>query len=161
MDSTSTSKIWELEKEDKQDEAFELLERLSSNKDPLALIELGTRYICCEGSKPPVKIIPKDEEKGNQLMNEGRAELEKLASSGDGEAMRMLSYTYLNLLGIFDKDIPLAEEWLLKSFDSGCYFSANDLHTFYMHSDKEKAKYYYDQASHHKCRVVYNKDYES
>ncbi len=91
---------------------------------------------------------------------EGRGELERLAREGDGDAMRMLAYTYLGLLGVFDKDIRLGEELLLQAFEDGCYFAANDLHTFYLGSDDEKSKFYYNAAKLHGCRVVFYSKFE-
>jgi len=75
--------------------------------------------------------------------------------------MRMLAYLHLGLLGIYEKSIEKAETLLLNAFEAGCYFAANDLHTFYLGSDKEKSKHYYKEAERHRCRVVFNQDFET
>jgi len=141
------------------DEAFELLSKLAGNDDPLATIELGTRYL--EADWEGVKILDSDIEKARKLMDQGQTLLQSLANDGDAEAMRMLGYTYLGLLGVFDKSLSLGEEWLVRSFEAGCHFAANDLCTFYQGSDIEKAKYYYSEAERKGCRVVQNENLET
>lgn len=80
-----------------------------------------------------------------------------MALTNDGEAMRMLAYCYFGHWGPYlEKNIEQAEKWLLKAYLAKCYASANDLATFYQDSDIEKAKYYYQEAEKHDCRVIYN-----
>lgn len=76
--------------------------------------------------------------------------------------MRMLGYYFLGFWGLCEeKNITLAEEWLLKAYEANCFFAANDLATFYLGSDLEKAKFYYQEATRHKCRVVYHDELET
>ncbi len=67
----------------------------------------------------------------------------------------MLAYLYLGLLGVYRRSVLKAEEYLIKSFESGCYFAANDLHTFYLGNDKEKSKYYYQEATRHDHVLIF------
>ena len=161
MDFEKYLKVSHLENEGKLHEGCALLEELAENRDPMALIELGTRYITTEGYKPEVLEFEKDEEKGRKLINEGKLILEELSEENDGEAMRMLAYLYLNLLGIHEKSIKKGEHYFLKSYEAGCYFAANDLATFYQGSEIEKAKFYYKEAERHGCRVIENENLET
>lgn len=73
----------------------------------------------------------------------------------------MLAYAYLGHLCPHYKDVGEAEKWLLQAYEAGCYFAANDLHTFYLGSDQEKSKYWYMEAEKRKCRVVYYEEFEA
>lgn len=157
---TLFNKVCDLDLAGDHDAAMTVLSQLGAEKDPMALIELGCRHFPQDGCWPKVKAFPTNEQAGLELMKEGRRELEKLALDGDGDAMRMLAYTHLGLLGVFEKDIRRGEELLLQAFESGCYFAANDLHTFYLGSDDGKSKFYYNAAESHGCRVVFNSKYE-
>ncbi len=161
MDTLRITEVYELERDGKRHEAFELLEQLVRDRDPMALIELGCRYYSVDGQEPEPLAIEPDEKKSKKYLAEGKLELEELALSGDAEAMRMLGYVYLGLLGIYERSISKGEEYLLASFESGCKFAANDLATFYQGSDIERAKFYYQEAERNNCRVVHNDDLET
>jgi TPR repeat protein len=161
MDSEPYLKVFELEREGKPEEGLRLLRSLAENDDPLALIELGTSHISTEGQSPPVSPIPSDTGVGKELIERGKRVLEEKAGKGDGEAMRMLGYLYLGLIGIHEKNIKEAETQLLNSYNAGCYFAANDLYAFYLGSNLEKSKHYYKEAERHHCRVVYHEDFET
>src|SRR5688500_9504171 len=103
MDTERYLKVFDLERDGKLEDGYRLLVSLASEKHPLALVELGTRHISTEGQSPPVLSLPPDPQKGKELIEEGKLALEELASKGDGEAMRMLAYLYLGLLGIYEK----------------------------------------------------------
>ena len=161
MQYDSHLKVFDLEKEGKSREGFELLEELAEGNHPLALIELGTRYL--SGVKYDLTEfgLEKDDAKARNLIEKGKNVLKKLADNGDGEAMRMLGYLYLGLLTDYEKSEEKGESYLLKSYESGCYVAANDLHSLYLHKDKEKSKHYYDEATRHGCRVVYYEEFET
>lgn len=159
IDYTGYLSVFDLERIGNLEEAYELLVKLSNEKCPLATIELGTRYLETNGEG--VKKLTPDVEKAKALMNQGQQLLQTMAEEGDCEAMRMLGYTYLGLLGVFDKSLPLAEKWLVKSFQAGCFFAANDLCTFYQGSDIDKARFYYAEADRLGCRVVKNENLET
>lgn len=161
MDSERYLKVSELERAKKLEEGLSLLKALANENDPLALIELGSRHISTDGYSPPVSPVASDSEKGKDLIERGKRVLEEWASKGDGEAMRMLGYYYLGHLCLCERNIKEAETQLLKAFQAGCYFAANDLHTFYLGSDVEKSKYYYKEAEQHKCRVVFHEEFET
>ena len=161
MDTERYLKVFDLERDGKLEDGYRLLVSLTNESHPLALVELGTRHISTEGRSPPVLSIAQDPQKGRELIEKGKLVLEDLASKGDGEGMRMLAYLHLGLLGIYEKSIEKAETLLLNAFEAGCYFAANDLHTFYLGSDKEKSKHYYKEAERHRCRVVFNQDFET
>lgn len=161
MDSERYLKVSELERAGKLEEALSFLKDLAIDNDPLALIELGNRYITTEGYSPAVLPISNDPEQGKKLIEKGRRALEGLASEGDGEAMRMLGYFYLGRLCACERNVGAAEIQLLNAFQAGSYFAANDLHTFYLASNIEKSKYYYKEAERHKCRVVYHEGFET
>lgn len=161
MDTLRITEVYELEKDGKLREAFEHLEQLVLDRDPMALIELGCRYYSVEGQKPELLTIKPDDEKSKKYLAEGKLKLEELARNGDAEAMRMLGYIYLGLLGIYERSISKGEEYLLASFESGCKFAANDLATFYQGSNKEKARFYYQEAERNSCRVVQNDELET
>ncbi len=161
MDSTAYLSVFELEKKGASEEAYKLLVKLANENDPLATIELGLRYLEADWDGLGIKKLNPDPEKAKTLQNKGRKLLQDMAEKGDAEAMRMFGYTYLQLLGNFEKSIKLGEKWLVKSFESGCYFASNDLATFYQGSDIDKAKFYYQEAERHGCRVIYNKNLET
>lgn len=161
MDSERYLKVSELERAGKLEEGLSLLKNLANENDPLALIELGSRHISTDGYSPPVLSIVSNPEKGKDLIERGRRVLEERASKGDGEAMRMLGYYYLGHLCPCERELNEAETQLLNAFQAGCYFAANDLHTFYLGSDTEKSKLYYKEAERHKCRVVFHEDFET
>lgn len=160
VDMTRFNEVGDLDRAGDHDAAMALLTQLGAEKDPMALIELGCRYFSQDGCWPKVKTFPTNEQAGLKLMEEGRRELERLAQDGDGEAMRMLAYTHLGLLGVFEKDISRGEKLLLEAFEAGCYFAANDLHVLYLGSDDEKSKFHYNAAESHGCRVVFNSKFE-
>ncbi len=153
--------INELESNGKSQEAFELLVTLADKGDPMALMELSARYYSTEGYTNPVHPLEPNHDKSEILAKKAKIRFEKLAAGNDGEAMRMLGYYYLGHWGYSEKDVLLAESWLLKAYNSGCFFAANDLATFYQGSDIEKAKFYYQKAELHNCRVIRNKDLEA
>lgn len=161
MDTLKYTEVFERERNGRRQEAFELLEQLAKDQDPMALIELGCRYYSVDGQKPEPLSIEPDDAKSKFYLKEGKARLEELAQEGDSEAMRMLGYVYLGLLGIYEKSVQKGEAYLLASFERGCCFAANDLATFYQGSDIEKARYYYQEAEKHNCRVVHNDDLET
>lgn len=161
MDSERYLKVSELERAGKLEEGLSLLKVLANENDPLALIELGSRHISTDGYSPPVLPVANDPEKGKELIERGKRVLEEWASKGDGEAMRMLGYYYLGHLCLCERNIEEAETQLLQAFQAGCHFAANDLHTFYLGSDTEKSRHYYKEAERHKCRVVFNEDFET
>jgi TPR repeat protein len=161
MDSERYLKVSELERAGKLEEGLSLLRALASENDPLALVELGSRHITTEGYSPSILPIVSEPEKGKKLIERGKRVLEEWASKGDGEAMRMLGYFYLGHLCPCEKDIQKAETLLLNAFQAGCYFAANDLHTFYLGSNINKSKHYYKEAERHKCRVVFHEDFET
>lgn len=149
-----------LEKDGKAKEAFELLLSLAGEGHPLAMFDLSSRYYSIEGCWPEPYPVEPDLEKSRVLAASGKLALERLAGAGNGEAMRMLGYYYLGHLAPCDRDMDEAELWLLRAFEAGCFVAANDLHTFYLGSDQEKSKHWYDQAEKHKCRLVYNANFE-
>ena len=161
MDSERFQKVWELERAGKLEEGLRLLKALANENDPLALIELGSRHITTDGYAPPVLSVGSDPDKGKELIEKGRRVFEEMAAKGDGEAMRMLGYYYLGHLCPCEKNIQKAEAQLLNALQAGCYFAANDLHTFYLGTNIEKSKHYYKEAESHKCRVVFYEDFET
>ena len=107
MDTLKFTEVFELERDGKREEAFELLEKLTKERDAMALIELGCRYHSIDGQEPEPMAVEPDEAKSKRFLKEGKAILEDLAQNGDGEAMRMLGYVYLGLLGIYEKSVPV------------------------------------------------------
>ena len=140
MNTESYLEVSNLDKLGKHREAFELLVRLADERHPLALLELSSRYLTTEGYSPPVFPLEPDHEKSDSLAKEGEIELRRLADSQDGEAMRMLGYLHLGQLCPYTKNITEAERWFHRAYKAGCYFAANDLHTFYLGSDIEKGE---------------------
>jgi len=160
VDMTRFNEVSNLDRMGDHDAAMALLIQLSAERDPMALIELGCRHFPQHGHWPKVTAFTTNEQAGLELMKEGRREIERLVLAGDGDAIRMMAYTHLGLLGVFEKDVQRGEELLIQAFGAGCYFAANDLHTFYLGSDDEKSKFYYEAAEFHGCRVVFNSKFE-
>lgn len=160
MDTESYLEVSNLDRAGKREEAFKLLLKLADERHPLALVELSSRYFSTEGYSPPVYPLEPDREKSETLAKEGERELRRLAEAQDGEAMRMLGYLHLSLLCPFPKNVDEAKRWLHRAYEAGCYFAANDLHTYYLGSDMEKARYWYREAEKHNCRVVFNEQCE-
>ena len=161
MDNDQYNLVFELEREGKKVEALQLLQHLADEDHPMALLELSMRYFSTDGYTSPVLPLEPDNVKSDELSKRGKEKLEELAEAGDGEAMRILAYTYLGLIGIdFEKSVELGEKWLLKAYEANCYFAANDLASFYQGSDLEKAKHYYQEAERHGCRVIKNENLE-
>jgi hypothetical protein len=162
MNNTKYFEALELERSGKIEEGFLLLEQLSSEGDPLALLDLSARYFSVEGFAFTVKQIPPNLEKSEELAIKAKNRLIELANIGDGEAMRMLANTYLgHWHPVLEKSIEKAEEWLLLAYKEKCYFAANDLATFYQSINIEKAKFYYKEAERHGCRVIHNNNLET
>ena len=161
MDSITYTSIFDLERKGELEQAYQLLMKLTEDKDPLATIELGTRYLEADWKSIGVKELVSDPIKAELLLNEGRNLLVGMSQEGDAEAMRMLGYTYLGLLGVFERSITLGEKWLVKSFEAGCFFAANDLSVLYKGTNIEKARFYYEEAERHECRVIMDSDLES
>ena len=162
MDTSEYFKATEMERSGDTEEGFLFLERLSKKADPLALLDLSMRYLSTEGYANPVKEIEPDEKKSEELAKEANSRLNELANNGDGEAMRMLANIYLgHWHPSLKKSIKEAEKMLLDAFEANCHFAANDLATFYQGSDIEKAKFYYQEAERHGCRVIQNDNLET
>lgn len=105
----------------------------------------------------PVEEIPTDKKKSEELAVMAKEQLEQLSATGDGEAMRMLASIYFgHWHPVHEKSIEKAEKLLLKAYEANCYFAANDLATFYLGRDIEKAKFWYQEAEWHHCRVIYD-----
>ena len=155
MDYEEYSQIFELERNGKAEEAYQLLERLADQGHPLALMDLSMRYYSTDGFVYPIFPLEPDKKKSKELEQIAKKKCEELASVHDGEALRMLGYYYLGLWVLAEeKDLDLGEKYLLEAYEANCYFAANDLATFYQGSDIEKAKFYYKEAERHKCRVA-------
>lgn len=153
--------VLDLEQAGEKERAWQLLNLLAVEEDPLALLDLATRYFSTEGFTYPVHPVEPDRNKSDELATKGKEILERRAEAGDGDAMRILACTYLgHWHPIHEVSIKKAEYWLLKAFDAGCYFAANDLAPFYQEQDIEKAKYWYRMAERHNCRVIYNEKLE-
>ena len=162
MNNEEYNKIFELELNGKPEEAFLLLESLASQGHPMALMDLSMRYYSIDGHTHPVFPLEPDIEKSKELEQKAKSKCEELASNNDGEAMRILAYFYLGLWGLNEeRNIELGEELLLKAYEANCFFAANDLATFYQGSNIEKAKFYYQEAERHNCRVIQNDNLET
>lgn len=155
-----------LELEGRIAEAGALLGALAAEHHPLALIELGFRHLV-EPSSDDEHFCPgKDEVKSAELVEAGKRGLLAFAEEGDGEAMRMLGYLQLNLLGPYgasltEAALSEAESWFHRSFEAGCHFSANELFTFYRGRDDAKARHWLAQARKYDCLVVEHEGYET
>lgn len=157
MDSGEYLRISEMERSGQTEEGFRLLERLAREGNPLALLDLAARFYSTEGYAYPVKQIESDERRSEELAIKAKNRLLDLANAGDGEAMRMLASTYFaHWHPIHERSLDEGEKWLLRAYEANCYFAANDLATFYFGSDVEKAKFYYQEAERHGCRVIHN-----
>ena len=162
MDNEQYNSVSNLEWNGKVEEGFRLLERLAKEEHPMALLDLSARYWSIEGYAHPVFPLEPDHAKSEELAKRAKKKLEEMAKKKDGEAMRMLAYTYLGHWGPYlEKSIEQAEQWLLEAYDAGCHFAANDLSHFYANSDVEKAKYWYQEAEKHNCRVIYHEQCET
>ena len=162
MDNEEYFKVSELERAGKTKEGLALLKRLVDEGHPLALLDMSTRYYSTEGFAYPVEKIPTDYKKSEELAVLAKEKLEQLSTAGDGESMRMLASTYFgNWHPIHEKSIEKAEKLLLKAYKANCYFAANDLATFYIGSDLEKAKFWYQEAERHNCRVIHDDKLET
>lgn len=153
--------VYDLEQAGEPDRAWHLLNELGDAGDPLALLELATRYISTDGFTHPVHRVTPDRRKSDELAIRAKQLLERRAEAGDGDAMRTLACTYLgHWHPLYEVSGEKAECWLLKAFDANCYFAANDLASFYQEQDVEKAKYWYRMAERHNCRVIYSEKLE-
>ena len=73
------------------------------------------------------------------------------------EVMRMLASIYLgHWHPVHEKSVENAEKLLLKAYAANCYFAANDLAIFYIGSDLDKAKFWYQEAERHNCRLIHD-----
>lgn len=159
MDCTRFLKVSELDSEGKCEDAYRLLLQLATERDPLALLELSCRNFSTNGFSPPVFPLPPDIEKSKSFAREGEQVLLDLAAEKDGEAMRTLGNIFLGLTLPHHPDFAeyldrqKAKEWLLKAFEAGCYFAANDL-AFYFGENIEEAKFWRGQAVQHGCCVI-------
>jgi len=155
MNNEEYFNISELEQAGKIKEGFALLTRLVDEKHPLALLDMSCRCYSTEGFSYPIQAIPTDVKKSEEYAVQAKEELEKLSATGDGEAKRMLAYTYLgHWHPVHEKSIEKAEQLFLEAYEAKCYFAANELATFYVGSDLEKAKFWYQEAERHNCRVI-------
>ena len=162
MDNEIFNRISTLEQAGSKKEAHELLLELADENHPMALLELSSRYFSTEGYVNEVFPLEQNLELSEKLATQAKLELEALTKLGDGEAMRMLAYCYLGYHGhYYERNIQKAERLLLASYDAGCFFSANELASFYVGSDIEKAGYWYNLAETHNERVVYHPECES
>lgn len=154
--------ILEIERAGETSKALSMLKQLAKEGDALALLDLSARYYSIEGYAYPVEAIETDHKKSEELAVKAKGKLEKLSNEGSGEAMRMLASTYLGHWNpILEKSFEKAESYLLKAIEAKCFFAANDLATYYQGSNIEKAKYYYQMAEKHNCRVIYNENLET
>ncbi len=162
MNNEAYFKILDLERSGGSKEALKLLLQLAEENHPMALLDLSIRYLSVEGFAYPVEHIEPDAEKSEKLALKAKGLIETASNNGDGEAMRMLASFYMgHWHPIYEKSNLMAEQLLLKSIEAGCYFAANELATFYLSKDIEKAKYYYQMASNHDCRVIYHEELET
>jgi TPR repeat protein len=162
MDNEQYNSISDLERNGKVEEGFRLLERLAEEEHPMALLDLSARYWSIEGYAHPAFPLEPNHEISKKLAIRAKNILEKMVKENDGEAMRMLAYTYLgHWRPCLEKSIEQAEQLLLKAYGAGCYFAANDLSSFYVNSDLEQAKYWYQKADRHNCRVIYHEQCET
>jgi len=161
MDKEIFNKVFTLEQIGSKKEAHELLLKLVGESHPMALLELSSRYFSTQGYVNEVFQLEQNLELSEKLATQAKLELETLTKLGDGEAMRMLAYCYLGYHGHYhERNIKTAEKLLLASYDAGCFFSANELASFYVSSDIEKAAYWYNLAEIHNERVVYHPECE-
>lgn len=157
MDNKEYFKISSLEQSGKTKEGFALLIKLIGEKHPLALLDMSGRYFSTDGFPHPIEEVPINRPKSEELAIQAKEEFEKLAHKGDGEAKRMLASLYLgHWHPIHEKSIEKAEKLLLEAYKMKCYCAANDLAILYLGSNIEKAKFWYQEAERHNCRVIYN-----
>ncbi len=161
LDNKEFNKILGLERKGFKEEAYDLLLHLVQENHPLALLELSSRYISTDGYTHKIFELTQDLELSKKLALKAKSALEDLSNLGDGEALRMLAYTYLGFHGPYhDKCVEKAEKLLLESYNAGCLVSANDLTTLYVWSDIEKAGYWYNIAEKHGVRVILHSECE-
>ncbi len=161
MNYDGYNKVHELDCAGRTAEAFSLLQKLANDSDPMALLELSIRYASTDGYVVHVEPIEPDLAKSQSLAILAKEKFEEHARKGDGEAMRMLATFYTGLWHpVFERSDEEAEKLLLEAIGVGHYFAANDLATHYQESNIDKAKYYYQLAEKHNCRVIYNKNLE-
>lgn len=155
MNNEEYFNIFELEQAGKIKEGFALLTRLVDEKHPLALLDMSCRCYSTEGFVYPIQEIPTDVKKSEEYAVQAKEELEKLSSAGDGEAKRMLAEMYLgHWHPVHEKSIEKAEQLFLEAYEAKCYFAANELALFYRGWNLEKAKFWYQEAERHNCRVI-------
>ncbi|MGC1510091.1 SEL1-like repeat protein [Ketobacter sp.] len=157
MSAEKFQKVYELEDLGEFKKAFVVLSELADAGYGLALFEMASRLLSPESYVKDIYPKTPDEELSKEYASRAFRALTDEALAGNGESMRMLAYAYLGLsVPFYENDISKGEQWLLNAFDAGCNFAANDLSTFYLGSDLEKAKFWYKQADKHSCRVIYN-----
>ncbi|MCG8669965.1 MAG: hypothetical protein MI867_11170 [Pseudomonadales bacterium] len=155
-------KVFELEEHNEFENAFALLSELAGKGYGLALLEMASRYHSPESYAKDIYPKSPDKRLSEEYASKAFKALHNESLIGNGESMRMLAYTYLGLsLPFYEKDLSVGEDLLLKAFEAGCYVAANDLSTFYLGKDIEKAKFWYKQADIHNCRVIYNAECET
>ncbi len=109
----------------------------------MVLLDLAERYFSVQSDSYPVFNIAPDQQKHQDLLQRAFQRLLQYSNGGDGEAMRMLAYTYFGVYGPrLEKNIDKAESWLLKSIEAGWHVAANDLIVFYQSTDLDKARYW-------------------
>lgn len=162
MNTDEYYKIMEIERTGETSKALSMLKKLAHEGDALALLDLSARYYSIDGYAYPVEHIESDHIKSEELFFKAKEKFEELSNEGSGEAMRMLANIYLGHWGPYlEKSFEKAEKYLLKAIEAKCFFAANDLATYYQGSNLEKAKYYYQMAEKHNCRVIYNENLET
>lgn len=162
MNTEAYYKVMEIERAGEIEKALSMLKELAREGDALALLDLSARYYSVDGYAYPVESIDPDHTKSEELLLRAKERFEELSSEGSGEAMRMLASIYFGHWGPFlEKSVEKAEQYLLRAIEAKCFFAANDLATFYQGSNIEKAKYYYQMAEEHNCRVIHNEDLET
>jgi len=162
MNTEEYYKVLDIERSGETAIALDMLKQLAQEGDALALLDLSARYYSVEGCVYPVEPLKPDHAQSEKYFFMAKKRFEELSASGSGEAMRMLASMYFGHWGPYiNKSIEKAEELLLKAIEAKCFFAANDLATFYQDSDKEKAKYYYQMAEEHNCRVIQNDELET
>ncbi len=160
MDLSTYQKVFSLEDQGNIKEAGKILHGLSDGGDPMAMLELGWRYLLDEQSDSTCYTPGKSIECSRALIENGRVVFERLAGEGEAEAMRMLGYFYLGLLCPTEVNKALAVKWLLEAYKGGCHFAANDLSTYYLHIDPLESERWYRIAESHNCRVIHNEEFE-
>lgn len=140
--------LYQLYNEQKYIEYFKGLEELALQNYPFALTDLAQYYFYRDEIEDNLP-IKADKTYAQLLMKRCIDLLKQDEAKGNGEASRLLGYVYCRLIGIEEPDLVKAEYHLLKAIELEHYFAANDLVTFYLHTDKVKAQYYYNLAKQH------------